>query len=256
MSSTKILQPKAQINFTIPEIITTDTTPPDTKTLKKNKLKYFNRDENDLNWLKGDVTRFDWNDDLISEDESNKRLIIIFFGISSVLMVVTNVLFFKYLGQFQVNYQYKWSEDIVGNLDESTGFPKQHLALVLQNGSVWDIKFRDNFMSFERKLLIQLPKSRPYHAFLTDLKTLNFVKNDLSLDIIQYHKNSRKQHSKVPRSSVTFKSEGFDQNYGKGEVYFQHGIQVGNKFWMLQAYMNGEFGKTGITRFIEFFLSE
>ena len=95
------------------------------------------------------------------------------------------------------------NNDLLANV--TTHFPEQHLALVLQNGSIWDITFRANLMSLERKLLIQLPKSsQPFHAFLTDMKTLNFVKNDLSMNIIQFNKNYRHLHSKIPGSSVTF----------------------------------------------------
>ena len=95
-------------------------------------------------------------------------------------------------------------------MNVSTHFPAQHLALVLQNGSVWDISFSDNYISLERRLLIQLPKSsRPFHAFLTDWETLTFVKNDLSMNIIQFNKNSRPHHSKIPGSTVTFNKVQF-----------------------------------------------
>ena len=43
----------------------------------------------------------------------------------------------------------------------NTGFVQPHLALVLKNGSVWDISFNDNMMCVDKKLLIQLPQGGP-----------------------------------------------------------------------------------------------
>ena len=63
---------------------------------KKKTTFMTSRASHHMNWIKGDVTELDWNEGLISEDESNQRLIIIFVGMASVLMIVTNVLLFKY----------------------------------------------------------------------------------------------------------------------------------------------------------------
>ena len=41
--------------------------------------------------------------------------------------------------------------------------------------------------------------------------------------------------------TAAFKTGGFNENWKKGEIFFQHGIHVGNKFWMLQAYRDGKF---------------
>lgn len=41
------------------------------------------------------------------------------------------------------------------------GFVQPQLAIVLINGSVWDISFHDNMMSVDKKLLIQLPQGGP-----------------------------------------------------------------------------------------------
>jgi hypothetical protein len=69
------------------------------------------------------------------------------------------------------------------------GFAEPKLALVMENGSVWDITSNDQFKTIEKKLLIQLPKSRDYHTFLTNNRVLNFVKDDISSNIIQYQKS-------------------------------------------------------------------
>ena len=59
-------------------------------------------------------------------------------------------------------------------------------------------------MAIKKKLLIQLPKSKnPYFPFSTNFKVLNFVRNDLRKDIIQYHKKLNKEgHMTIGKSSL------------------------------------------------------
>ena len=124
------------------------------------------------------------------------------------------------------------------------GFAQPHLALVMENGSVWDITSNDQFKTIEKKLLIQLPKSRDYnyHTFLTNNRVLNFVKDDISSNIIQYQKSLNNQnHSKIKKSSVQFNdniNDGFLTNIDVnllsfGGLSFKHGIQVGSMFWLV-----------------------
>ena len=115
----------------------------------------------------------------------------------------------------------------------------------MENGSVWDITSNDQFKTIEKKLLIQLPKSRDYHTFLTKNRVLNFVKNDISSNIIQYQKSLKNQnHSKIKKSSVQFKDKinvGFSDWSGSTDVNllsfaglsFKHGIQVGSMFLLV-----------------------
>ena len=102
----------------------------------------------------------------------------------------------------------------------------------MENGSVWDITSNDQFKTIEKKLLIQLPKSRNYHTFLTNNRVLNFVKDDISSNIIQYRKSLNNQnHSKIKKSSVQFKVK-IDAGSFPG-LHFKHGIQVGSIFWLV-----------------------
>ena len=115
----------------------------------------------------------------------------------------------------------------------------------MENGSVWDITSNDQFKTIKRKLLIQLPKSRNYHTFLTNNRVLNFVKDDISSNIIQYQKSLKNQnHSKIKKSSVQFKDKiyaGFSDFSECNNVNllsfaglsFKHGIQVGSMFLLV-----------------------
>jgi hypothetical protein len=101
----------------------------------------------------------------------------------------------------------------------------------MENGSVWDIKSNDQFKTIRKNLLIQLPKSTDYHTFSTRNRVLNFVKDDLSSNIIQYGKSVKPpNHMKVKKSSVQFKSDDLIDLYR-----FGCGIQVGSMFWLASA---------------------
>ena len=109
---------------------------------------------------------------------------------------------------------------------------------------MWDIRSNNHqFKTIEKNLLIQLPKSRDYHTFSTNNRVLNFVKDDISSNIIQYRKSLNNQnHVKIKKSSVQFKGKinaGFedfseinDVNLFSG-LSFEHGIQVGSMFWLV-----------------------
>jgi hypothetical protein len=116
-------------------------------------------------------------------------------------------------------------------MDSQTKFASLNLAIVLKNGSVWDISFDDKFMAIKKKLLIQLPKSKPYFSFSTNFKVLNFVRNDLRKDIVQYHKKLNKQgHMTIGKSSLHSKLTdiieappfGYDINYRSGNYDYDH----------------------------------
>ena len=52
------------------------------------------------------------------------------------------------------------------------------------------LAFPDDFKSGSKIMLIQLPKTRqPYFAFSTEGNLINFIRADLSKDIIQYHQD-------------------------------------------------------------------
>ena len=128
-------------------------------------------------------------------------------------------------------------------MDSQEKFASLNLGIVLDNGSVWDISFDDKFMAIKKKLLIQLPykKYTTYLPFSTNLKVLNFVRNDLGKDIIQYHKKLNKQgHMTIGKSSFPTKHTELETYCRKNVmdtilVKYIDGIQVGNMFWIFNA---------------------
>ena len=54
--------------------------------------KTSNRKMKEMDWIAGDISKFNFNEELVSEDESNKRLIQMFLGVGVLLMVIVNIL--------------------------------------------------------------------------------------------------------------------------------------------------------------------
>ena len=119
------------------------------------------------------------------------------------------------------------------------GLAQPHLALVMEDGSVWNIQSNDQFKTIEKNLLIQLPKSENYYTFSTKTGVLNFVQDDISSNIIQYHISLNNQnHTTVRGSSLKFKEDNYlsswsskKENFWAG-LRFKHGLQVGSMFWL------------------------
>ena len=118
------------------------------------------------------------------------------------------------------------------------GLAQPHLALVMENGSVWNIQSNDQFKTIEKNLLIQLPKSENYYTFSTKTGVLNFVQDDISSNIIQYHISLNNQnHTTVRGSSLKFKEDNgvsFENNNinSCAGLKFRYGLQVGSMFWL------------------------
>ena len=92
-------------------------------------------------------------------------------------------------------------------------------------------------MAIKKKLLIQLPKSNPYFPFSSNFKVLNFVRNDLEKDIIQYDKKLNKQgHMTIGKSSLHSKlTDNIESMKYETNWSFQESIQVGNMFWVFNG---------------------
>ena len=130
-------------------------------------------------------------------------------------------------------------------MDSQAKFASLNLAIVLVNGSVWDISFDDKFMAIKKKLLIQLPKSKPYFSFSSNLKVLNFVRNDLGTKIIQLNNQG---HMTIPASNgIKLIDDAKTEMYESATDWsspvwwlelglrLRKGIQIGNIFWVFDA---------------------
>ena len=226
-------------------------------------------------WILGDLENTDKDDYFVTEYESEKRIMLILTIFSTILLMVSSILVVKCFNnssfpvKMEVIHLSKGKYSLTVESDYSTyfksisiwqlfnssetfnfGCAQPHLALVMENGSVWNIKSNDQFKTIEKNLLIQLPKPKDiphfrtlnyYHLFSTKNGVLNFVKDDISSNIIQYHNSLNNQnHTKVQGSSIKFKEDigvSFESNninsHSFAGVKFRYGLQVGSMFWLL-----------------------
>ena len=49
----------------------------------------------EMNWIGGNVSKFNFNEELVSEDESNKRLAQMFLVAGVLLMAIVNILMYR-----------------------------------------------------------------------------------------------------------------------------------------------------------------
>ena len=106
-----------------------------------------------------------------------------------------------------------------------------HLAIIYDDGQVWDFSFANNSLSPIKKL-IQLPKSRYYFGYSDALGVIYFIHSDAEKGITKFHKSLNKNgHIIVPKSKKPL------MRGGENSVYeYHHGVLLGNKFWTLAKY--------------------
>ena len=122
----------------------------------------------------------------------------------------------------------------------NNGFVQPQLVLILGNGSVWKIIFNNQMNMMSEELLIQLPKHDRYHIFQTSSNTLNFVRNDMTKNIVQFHEDfGSLGHRNIPSSANELSIDyciSFGCDYHQYEnFHFKQRQQVGDKVWFFES---------------------
>ena len=111
------------------------------------------------------------------------------------------------------------------------------------------MSFVNQFNSVSKKLLIQLPKfpKHSYSPFSTYSTILNFVREDIGTNIIQYHSDLNKQgHKTIKKSSLALKF--IDENgFSSQDIKYHHTIQLGDKIWMIGSWLTD--GKLAMSKY-------
>ena len=88
---------------------------------------------------------------------------------------------------------------------------------------------------------MNLPSGRPYFLYSSiNFETVNAVRDDLRSKIIQFNKELFKHgHSVIPKSDLDLtdyncKSQVAMKDEPNCQLFFNAGVQVGDKFWMMQ----------------------
>ena len=122
-------------------------------------------------------------------------------------------------------------------------YPTIHLALIFNDGSVYDFSVKDKSLH-NMNLLMKLPKSKQYFGYSDDNGVIYFIHSDTKKSITKYHKSfNKKGHIVVNKSkqSKTFikklESEGFSQEgFQYSQADYSYGVLMGNRFWTFAGY--------------------
>ena len=128
---------------------------------------------------------------------------------------------------------------------DTQGLRLPQLALTLSNETLQMLKFDSNLSTVSMEKLMKLP-SKGYHGFAYKLDTITLVPNNLNSKMIEFKMNKKygPNHSVIPGSKIKLVDELCNDliyNHFFEEInnincksYFEHGIQVGSMFWVVE----------------------
>ena len=159
------------------------------------------------------------NVDIVSKEESEQRIEICGV-VTGILLLIPATILTVLLG-IEVFWKLQSPMVITPKLpNHSETFPKQHIALIYHDGSVFDISLNEN-LSPSKQLLMKLPNDKTYFGFANEQQgILNFISSTICRPITQF----KFKHSIIPNS----KPKMVDPMH----YHFTQGIQVGNMFWV------------------------
>ena len=111
----------------------------------------------------------------------------------------------------------------VSNQNAQLGISIPHIALIYDDGSVYDVSTQPDISS-SRGVLVKLPKSKSYFGYSDEFGSLYFINGDSSKSITQYNKALFSNgHHILERSK---------NHLIPNDQYISNGIRVGDKFWV------------------------
>ena len=118
------------------------------------------------------------------------------------------------------------------------GYPNLHIAIICDNGRVWNFSFMNKTLAI-RNHLLQLPKSEDYFGYSDENGILYFIHSDAEKSITKYHKSfSNLGHKTVAKSK---RKEGpglLSPNLVYG---YSYGVLLGKSFWAFGKYERSQF---------------
>ena len=107
------------------------------------------------------------------------------------------------------------------------------MAIIYDNGRVWDFSFMNKTLVM-RNHLLQLPKSKDYFGYSDENGILYFIHSDAEKSITKYHKSFSNLGHKTVSKSKRKKGPGHltpDLVYG-----YTYGVLLGKSFWAFGKY--------------------
>ena len=184
-----------------------------------------------LAWIMGNVKDLDPEEDNISVTESSERLFLLGLSFGIFLALISTLLaiqFTRLLDLRVIFYEIKITNE---NIFKS--MPSPHIIFMASNGTLFQTKLLKNEKLEKISFLFRLPKVfyKKYFMFQSQPKVMDFVRNDLKINIIQLLSNGEDQI--IPKSENKQKLPDLTQAEIGLEWYFETVVQVGDKVWFL-----------------------
>ena len=175
-------------------------------------------------------------EDIISKKESQNRILwfaIVFQILIAILATSLTIVFIDTKNQSSIL--------ILPNITEPLGlkeFAIQHVALIFQDGSIYDISLNEN-VSNSKQYVMKLPADDFYFGFSNPSEGLQLISSSLSRTITKY--NSKLGHKTIVSSLPKKWFKSCDEHYEIDcmDLMFSEGIQVGNVFWLWSKKLKG-----------------
>ena len=117
-------------------------------------------------------------------------------------------------------------------------FPTMHLAMISNNGTVWDISLIEK-TSPSRKYLFELPQSCCYHGYSDDRGILYFIDGYL-FKVTQFHLAFNKHGHKNVAKLKTHTIDNIIYEFRNNDMCYMQSLNFGNNFWMFGAALIGD----------------
>ena len=115
------------------------------------------------------------------------------------------------------------------------GYPTLHLAMIFDDGLVYDFSVKDKCMQ-DVNLLMKLPKSKKYFGYSDENGVIYFIHSDATKSITKFHKSFNK------KGHITVNKSKRPKPTGKGfKFQYSHGVLLGNRFWIFGHFDEKEF---------------
>ena len=118
------------------------------------------------------------------------------------------------------------------------GYPTLHLAMVFDDGLVYDFSVKDKTLQNVNPLM-KLPKSKQYFGYSNENGVLYFIHSNIGNEkfITKFHKSFKNRgHMIVPKSkrSNTLMKEILSEV--SEQFQYRHGVLMGHRFWTFGGY--------------------
>ena len=168
-------------------------------------------------------------EDIISRKESENRIFwfVILYLIGGLILATSMITLLFYS---EILKPFLFQPNLNESLN-SKGFPPYHVALISQDGSIYDVSLMEN-ASPSKQCLMKLPTDDSYFGFSNPTEGLKLISSTLSRKITKYHPQFG--HETIANSAPKdiYKPCNYAEQFRCIDFVFSEGIQVGNMFWV------------------------